>query len=118
MVHGGWPFIPEITALLTKPNAYLDFSAQTLVLSPETVAGHMRQWLEYVPEKVMFGTDAYPFSDELGWEESGVVTARAGRKALAIALTRMVREGEITRQRASELAHMVLHDNAKKLYGL
>jgi hypothetical protein len=47
-----------------------------------------------------------------------VVTARAGRKALAIALTGMVRQGEITRQRASELAHMVLHDNAKKLYGL
>jgi predicted TIM-barrel fold metal-dependent hydrolase len=118
MVHGGWPFIREITALLSKPNAYLDFSAQTLVLSPETVAENMRQWLEYVPEKVMFATDAYPYSEEMGWEESGVVTARAGRKALAIALTRMVRDGEITRQRASELARMVLRDNAKKLYGL
>ena len=28
MLHGGWPFTREITALLTKPNAYLDFSAQ------------------------------------------------------------------------------------------
>jgi predicted TIM-barrel fold metal-dependent hydrolase len=118
MVHGGWPFIREITAVLTKPNAYLDFSAQTLVLGPETVAGNMRQWLEYVPEKVMFATDSYPYSEEMGWEESGVLTARAGRKALAIALSGMVRDGEITRQRASELAHMVLHDNAKKLYGL
>ena len=28
MVHGGWPLTREITALLTKPNAYLDYSAQ------------------------------------------------------------------------------------------
>jgi len=32
MVHGGWPFTREITALLTKPNAYLDFSQQSLVV--------------------------------------------------------------------------------------
>src|SRR5262245_16136520 len=29
MIHGGWPFTREVTALLTKPNAYLDFSEQT-----------------------------------------------------------------------------------------
>jgi hypothetical protein len=118
MVHGGWPFIREITALLTKPNAYLDFSGQSLSLSPTTLAANMRQWLEFVPEKVMFATDAYPYSDELGWEESAVVTARAGRKALAIALTAMLHAGEITRQQAGVLARMVLRENAKKLYGL
>src|ERR1039457_3846915 len=61
MVHGGWPFTREITPLLEKPNAYLDFSAQSLVLSPATLAGTLREWLEHVPEKVMFATDAYPF---------------------------------------------------------
>jgi uncharacterized protein len=116
MVHGGWPFTREITALMTKPNAYLDFSAQSLSLTPATLAGIIREWLEYVPEKVLFGTDAYPYSDEMGWEESLVATSRAGRKALAIALTGMLRDNEITRQRASELARMVLRDNAKKLY--
>jgi ribosomal protein S14 len=30
----------------------------------------------------------------------------------------MVRDGEITRDRALELARMVLRDNAMKLYGL
>jgi hypothetical protein len=29
----------------------------------------------------------------------------------------MMQDGEITRPRAIELAHMVLHDNAAKLYG-
>jgi len=40
------------------------------------------------------------------------------RQALGLALTEMVGDGEITRDRAIELAHMVLHDNAAKLYGL
>ena len=67
---------------------------------------------------MLFATDAYPYSDEMGWEESGWIASRNGREALAIALTRMMRDGEITRQRAGELARMVLRENAKALYGL
>lgn len=118
MVHGGWPFKREVGALLTKPNAYLDFSMQSLLLGASTMAQTLREWLEFVPEKVMFATDAYPYSEEMGWEEVGVAGSRAGRKALAIALTGMVRDGEITRARASVLARMVLRENAKRLYGL
>jgi predicted TIM-barrel fold metal-dependent hydrolase len=118
MVHGGWPFIREITPLLTKPNAYLDFSGQSLSLSPATLAANLREWLELTPEKVMFATDAYPYSEEMGWEESLIAATRANRKALAIALTGMLREGEITKARASEIAKMVLRENAKKLYSL
>ena len=118
MLHGGWPFTREIGALLIKPNAYLDFSAQAFLTSPETMAGWLREWLELVPEKVMFGTDAYPYSPEMGWEESGVIAANRNRHALAIALTEMMRAGEISRARASELARMVLRENARALYGL
>ena len=118
MVHGGWPFTREITALLERPNAYLDYSAQSLLVTPATLAGTLREWLEWVPEKVMFGTDAYPYSNEMGWEESGWIAARTGREALARALTGMMRDGEISRQRALELARMVLRDNAHALYGL
>lgn len=116
MLHGGWPYIGEITALLTKPNAYLDFSSQDLDLEPATLARFLREWLEYVPEKVLFATDAYPYSPELGWEESGWLAARNGRRALGIALTGMIRDGEISRARASELARMALRDNARALY--
>jgi predicted TIM-barrel fold metal-dependent hydrolase len=118
MLHGGWPFTREIGALLTKPNVYLDFSSQTFVARPTTIAGWMREWLENVPEKVMFATDAYPFIPEMGWEESGWADARGGRRALAMALTGMLRDGDITRARASELARMVLRDNARALYGI
>ena len=118
MIHGGWPFTKEITPLLEKPNAYLDFSAQDLIETPVTLAHAIREWLEFVPEKVMFGTDAYPYSTDLDWEESGWVAANTGRQALGIALTAMVDDGEITYEGAIELARMVLAGNARKLYGL
>jgi hypothetical protein len=37
---------------------------------------------------------------------------------LAIALTGMLRDGEISRDRAEALARMVLRDNAATVYGL
>lgn len=118
MIHGGWPFTRETTPLLTKPNVYVDFSEQTAFNSPHDTAEVLRGWLAYVPEKVMFATDAYPASPELGWEEAALIAANSGRDALGRALTGMIRDGEITRERAGELARMVLRENARKLYGL
>ena len=118
MVHGGWPYTREITPLLTKPNAYVDFSEQTAFNSAHDVAEVLRAWLAYNPEKVLFATDAYPEYETLGWEESGLIAAETGREALGRALTGMVRDGEVTRERAVELARLVLRDNARKLYGL
>jgi predicted TIM-barrel fold metal-dependent hydrolase len=118
LLHGGWPFTREVTALMTKPNVYADFSAQTLMNYPRGVAQVLREWLEFAPDKVLFGTDAYPYSEESGWEQSGWIATQTTREALGLALTGMLNDGEITRERASEMAHMVLHDNAAKLYGL
>ena len=118
LIHGGWPYTREMTPLLTKPNAYVDFSEQTAFNSPHDIAEVLRAWLAYNPEKVLFATDAYPSSPEVGWEESGLIAANTGREALGRALTGMMRDGEITRERAVELANMVLRDNARKLYAL
>lgn len=119
LLHGGWPFARLETGLLTKPNVYLDFSAQTFMNYPHDTAENIRAWLEYVPEKVMFATDAYPFAPpDNGWEEAGYLANKSGREALGMALTGMLRDHEITRERASELARMVLRENARKLYGL
>jgi hypothetical protein len=118
MIHGGWPFTRETAALLTKPNVWVDFSEQTTVHYPADVAASIRQWLEYVPEKVLFATDAYPYSAEAGWEETAMLASSTGREALGIALTGMLRDNEITRERAVELARMVLRENARALYGL
>jgi predicted TIM-barrel fold metal-dependent hydrolase len=118
LLHGGWPFTGEITAMLENPNVYLDFSEQSFASYPREVAGNIRKWLEYEPEKVLFATDAYPFSKEIGWEEAGYIASKTGREALGIALTGMLRDEEISRERAVELARMVLRENARKLYGM
>jgi predicted TIM-barrel fold metal-dependent hydrolase len=117
LLHGGWPYIGDITALLQNPNIYTDFSEQTFNGYPREVASAIRKWLEYEPEKVLFATDAYPFSKEIGWEEAGYIANKTGREALGIALTGMLRDEEISRDRALELARMVLRENARKLYG-
>jgi uncharacterized protein len=118
MLHGGWPFVREAGSLLQKPNVYLDFSQQTLTFPPRTMEVWLREWLETYPEKVLFGTDGYPFSDSLGWEEATWIAAHNARQALGLALTEMWRDGEINRARATELARMVLRGNAAKLYSL
>ncbi|PYS76895.1 MAG: amidohydrolase [Acidobacteria bacterium] len=118
LIHGGWPFADQTAALLLKPNVYADFSAQTFVRTPRALAATLRGWLETVPEKVMFGTDAFAITPEVGWEEVGWLSNKTGREALAIALTGMMRDGEVTRERASEIARMVMRDNAARLYEL
>ena len=118
LVHGGLPNAKETRFLLYKPNVYADFSAQAFLTSKRELSEVLRSWLEFMPEKVLFGTDAFPVTPEVGWEEVGWLTTTSGREALALALTGMIRDGEITRKRALELARMVMRDNAVKLYGL
>ena len=108
----------EIGALLQKPNVFVDLSLQSLVMTPHTQSQWLREWLEWEPEKVLFGTDAYPISDELGWPESAWIASRNERDALGMALTGMLDDGEISRKRASELIRLVLRGNAETLYKL
>ncbi len=116
LLHGGWPFVREAGALLQKPNVFLDLSQETLAFSPRTLSSWLREWLETYPDKVLFGTDGYPYSDALGWEESTWIASRNGREALALALTGMLRDGEISRSRAEAIARQVLRTNALSLY--
>jgi uncharacterized protein len=118
LVHAGaGAFTKYVNYLLMKPNVYADFSEQTWLISTRKLSETIRDLLEWYPEKVMFGTDLYPNTPEINWEEIGWQTTQSGREALAIALTAMMQDGEITRERALELARMALHDNAAKLYG-
>ena len=118
LIHGGWPFDKQTAALIGKPNVYADFSAQTFLRYSQDLSDTLRHWLEFAPEKVLFATDAFIITPEVSWEDLGWLSARTGREALALALTGMMRDGEITRERASELARMVLRENAAHLYGI
>lgn len=118
LIHGGLPFAKQAGALLYKPNVYADFSARTFLTYPRELSAVIRGWLEAVPEKVLFGTDAFALTPEIGWEEVGWLTTNTARQALALALTGMMNDGETSRERAIELARMALRENAIKLYWL
>ena len=116
IVHGGWPLVDETLALLAKPNVYADISMMDVVQSPTVVASVLRRWLGEYPDKVLFGSDAFDGGAEQGWEQVAWVGSTTARRALAIALTGMLRDGEITRERAESLARKVLRENALNAY--
>lgn len=120
LLHGGWPYDDIAQAMIDKPNTYADFSAQTFYLPTHQISAVLRNWLGWHPEKVLFGSDAYSDTDSPlnDWEEKEFLMTSKARRALAIALTAMMQDGEITRERAQEIARLVLRDNAMRLYGL
>ena len=63
-----------------------------------------------------FPADGYALADAAGWEETTWIANRKGREALALALTGMVMDGEISRGRASAIADEVLRGTASALY--
>jgi ankyrin repeat protein len=115
--HGGWPFDKEAGVMLWKPNVYIDFAGQAWFRSTHALSETIRAWLEWCPGKVLFGTKAVGVSPLLDWEERAWLSTKTGRNALAIALTEMMNDGQISRNRAVELAEMVLRKNAIGLYG-
>jgi predicted TIM-barrel fold metal-dependent hydrolase len=118
MIHGGWPYTHEAGAMLIKPNVYADFSFQTYLTYPRELSGVLRSWLEYAPEKVLYGSDAFAFSPEVGWEEAAWLANDTTRRALAMAVEGMIADNEVTHDRAIALAKMVMRENAMRLYKL
>ncbi|HKF24894.1 MAG TPA: amidohydrolase family protein [Candidatus Acidoferrum sp.] len=117
LVHGGWPYEKEAALLTAVKNVYLDTSFQSELLYPSQFKDVLKQLLTLFPDKMMYGSDAFPFNEALGAEESFWLAAHTTRTALAAALAELVGEHAITRDKALELARLYLHDNASKLYG-
>ncbi len=117
LLHGGYPFQEQAIWLSARSNVYLDSSLMGLYLYPADLKDVLRHWLLLFPDKVAFGSDAFPFSEAVGAEESYWMAVRSARTALAAALTEMILNHEVTEQQAMAFAHGYLHDNAARLYG-
>ena len=118
IIHGGWPLFAQTQSMLGKPNVYADISMMVLAAEQRELANTLRSWLTAWPEKVLFGTDAFDGGPDQGWEEGAYLGASTARRALGMALTGMMRDGDITRARAEQLARMVMRDNAIAAYHL
>jgi hypothetical protein len=117
LIHGGWPYEREASLMTAVKNVYMDTSFQTEMLYPSQFKEVVKQMLTLYPDKMMYGSDAFPFNEALGAEESFWLAARTTRTALAAALAELVEEHAITEAKAMQLAHNYLHDNAARLYG-
>jgi hypothetical protein len=117
LIHGGYPYTLDMIWLTAAKNVYTDSSLMGYYVYPSELKNILKQWISLYPERIMFGSDAFPFNDAVGAEETFWLAARSARMAVAVALAELVAEGAFTEEKALELAHMYLHDNAARLYG-
>jgi len=118
LIHGGGTYYQHTSAMLWKPNVYADISLLTRLWSPHQISIVLRDWLSQFPEKVLFGTDAFNNGPGFGWELNAWIASNTAREALTITLSEMVKDREISLDRAKEIATMVMRTNASKLYNL
>jgi uncharacterized protein len=117
LIHGGYPYTLDMIWLTAAKNVYTDSSLVGYYVYPSELKNILKQWISLYPEKIMFGSDAFPFNDAVGAEETFWLAVRSARTAVAAALAELVAEGAFTEEKAVELARLYLHDNAAKLYG-
>ena len=117
LIHGGYPYTLDMIWMTAAKNVYTDSSLMGYYVYPSELKNVLKQWISLYPEKIMFGSDAFPFNDAVGAEETFWLAVRSARSALAAALAELVAEGAFTENKALDLAHMYLHDNAARLYG-
>src|SRR6266436_3587818 len=117
LIHGGYPYTLDMIWLTAAKNVYTDSSLMGYYVYPSEIKNILKQWVSLFPEKIMFASDAFPFNDAVGAEETFWLAARSARTAVAAALSELVSEGAFTEEKAIELARLYLHDNAAKLYG-
>jgi uncharacterized protein len=117
LIHGGYPYTLDMIWLTAAKNVYTDSSLMGYYVYPSELKNILKQWISLFPERIMFGSDAFPFGDSIGAEETFWLATRSARTALARALAELVSEGAFDEKKAIELARMYMHDNAAKLYG-
>jgi len=117
LIHGGYPYTLDMIWMTAAKNVYTDSSLMGYYVYPSELKRILKQWISLFPDRMMFGSDAFPFNDAVGAEETFWLASRSARTAIAAALAELVSEGAFSEHKALELARMYLHDNAAKLYG-
>ncbi|MFL6351031.1 MAG: amidohydrolase family protein [Bryobacteraceae bacterium] len=116
LLHGGFPYERQIIWLAARKNVYVDSSLTDLYLYPSEFKQVLKYWLSIYPEKVVFGSDAFPFNEALGAEEAYWLSVQSSREALAAALSELVAEHAFAKDQAMKIARAYLHDTAAQLY--
>ncbi|MCC7497080.1 MAG: amidohydrolase family protein [Bryobacterales bacterium] len=113
LFHMSFPYMGELAAI-TKlfPHVYADF-CWTWVLSPAAAQRAMREFIDTVPSNKILG-----FGGDYWFPELAYAHLLMARRHIAQVMAGLVQERLCTETEAVELARMILHDNAAKLYGV
>jgi len=112
-MHICYPYYEEILSVAKQyTNAYIDM-CWSWIINPIAAKDFLKKYLVTAPaNKILtFGGDYIPVEPVLGH-------AVVARRGIALALSELVEEGWINLDRADELADMIMHENARKIFNL
>src|SRR5437868_6725653 len=96
LIHGGYPHTLEMIWMTAAKNVYTDSSLMGYYVYPSELKNILKQWISLYPERMMFGSDAFPFNDAVGDQETFWLAHRSARTAVAAALAELIAEGAST----------------------
>jgi predicted TIM-barrel fold metal-dependent hydrolase len=112
-MHICYPYYEEILSVAKHyTNAYIDM-CWSWIINPIAAKDFLKKYLVTAPaNKILtFGGDYIPVEPVLGH-------AVVARRGIALALSELVEEGWLSLDRAVELADMIMHENARKIFNI
>ncbi|MBS3764491.1 MAG: amidohydrolase family protein, partial [Planctomycetes bacterium] len=113
LFHGGMPWVREI-AVLAKyfPGVHLNM-AWMHIIGPEQACSALSEWLDMVPNTKIFG-----FGGDYGIVEKVYGHITIARRNIARVLAGKIRLSGWSREEASRVGRLLLHDNPNRFYNL
>ncbi len=111
LFHLGWPWVTEVAALAKIfRNVTVDF-CWAWVISPTAARNALHEMLETVPANKLLG-----FGGDYRQVELSYAHSRMARAGVAQVLAEKVSAGFCSETEAIDLARLILHDNAARLF--
>lgn len=111
--HIGYPYEHELGTLCKMyPNVYVDL-CWSYIISPVAAAAALEEWLEMVPANKLLG-----FGGDYQFPDGVYAQQLMARRCIAEVLAGKTEKGLFDEGTAQRIGGMLLHDNARKLYGL
>jgi len=113
LMHGSYPYGAELTTIAKYfPNAYIDM-CWMYVISPSYSERFLHEWIETIPASKIMG-----FGGDYLNIENAFSHLVFGKQVIARVLSDKVKDGYLSESEAKNIASMILHHNAVKLFNL
>ncbi len=111
LFHGGYPWVGETAAILTRHSSHVWIDSVWLPMISFTAAKRaFHEWLEVMPsDRILWGADCTHAEGIYG-------AAETTRRCLAEVLAEKVERGDLLEEHALRIGRQILRDNALKLF--